>query len=228
MFPSVRNTRQPAAQPVFTSRLNSTCYVWWACIHTLLSQFKTKSTLWTERLFSTFRNNFRLNPISHFYSLPLGTKLQGVVVTIPLQNGTPLEEHDTSSVVSDNFHVSRHDMFLLELYNTTLCSSRWCYEHRHHVVKFFSVCRISTTDTMPKLLLYWPQLLKWQAPFPPITPTLTMCGNGAVRLTFILQGDIMNTDRMSLSFQTCLGHRHLVQCNDAAVILTLAVVSDRK
>ncbi len=81
----------------------------------------------------------RLLPVSGpvpFLLLPIplaswnwGTKVSGW--NLSTRNGTPLQEHNTSSAVPDGFNVSRQDVFLVELYNTTLCTSTWWYEYRH-------------------------------------------------------------------------------------------------
>ncbi len=78
--------------------------------------------------------------------LALGTEIHRVEVEIyPIRNGTPLQERSMSSVVSDGFHVCRSNMYLPELYNTTLCISR---EDKHDIVKFSNMCGTSTTDTV--------------------------------------------------------------------------------
>ncbi len=101
-------------------------------------------------------------PISYFYPLrlplapcPLEQIYKGYLLKCTLQIGTPLQECDMSLIVSDSFH-SRHNMFLPRPSDMTLCTSKWCYEHRHNIVKFFRVPGTSTTDTVQKLLLYQP------------------------------------------------------------------------
>ncbi len=42
-------------------------------------------------------------------------------------------------------------------------------------------------------------------------PHFGVCGSGAVRLNFIPQDDVLNSDTMSVSFQTCVGPPQLIQ-----------------
>ncbi len=89
--------------------------VWTRIQLSLVKLFKAKNTLLIT---------CRTNPISHFYPYPLPLVPWNKVTreigwNQPLQNGTPFQERDTSSLVSDDFR-SRCVTFLPGLYSTTL------------------------------------------------------------------------------------------------------------
>ncbi len=98
-------------------------------------------------------------------------------------------------------------------YNTTLYTTRLCYEHRHDVVKFCSVS--GTADTVQRWWLNQPWLMTDDDKLPFFLKQLMSananCGwHGAVRYNLTGSRWFYYPDTTLLSFPTCLGPRQLM------------------
>ncbi len=103
--------------------------------------------------------------------------------------------------------------FLPELYNMTLGICRWCYEHKHDFVKAFLFFQHDWVFHNR----YSAAIMAIKAAVNEITssrsfwcPHFAVCGNGAMRLNFTLQDDVINPDMMSVSFPS----PQLIQCRN--------------